>query len=103
MNNQTLQAERYVMPFGKFKGMKLIDIVKIVTVDKNGDEKQTGLIYLEWLTKQEWFKNNNIVQHVIDACTQQAEKNEPKPKKKEKKVKITQVEEEDNKVLNFEN
>ena len=105
-------AENYVMKFGKFKGMKLVDILKIVTVDKNGNEKLTGLLYLQWLINQEWFKHKDLVKNVIQSISDEEEsekeqepqppKPKPKPKKKEKKVKVGIVEE-DNKILNFEN
>ena len=60
-------AETYVMPFGKYKSMKINDIINIKTVDKNNEERQTGIIYLQWLCsdKCDWFRHKDIVNEVL--------------------------------------
>ena len=45
-----ITSDSYVFQFGKFKGYKAVDVAALITVDKNGNDKPTGLLYLEWLT-----------------------------------------------------
>ena len=80
-----MNSDNYVMPFGKYKMMKLNDIIKIKTVDKDGQDKQTGLLYLQWLITQDWFKHKDIVNEVISKCNSDTKIID----KKEKAKKIT--------------
>ena len=97
----------YVLPFGKYKGYYAVDVAEITVVDKNGNDKNVGLVYLEWLTKQSWFRDTEIIQKIIeDAKTNMSdgedadEEPEPEPpKKKEPKKKSINIEH--NKTLNF--
>ena len=63
-----MNSENYIIPFGKYKSMKLIDVIIIKCVDKNGQDKQTGLLYLQWLVTQDWFRHKDIVNDVISKC-----------------------------------
>ena len=56
----------YVLKFGKYKNMKIADIININIVDKNGRDKHVGRQYLEWLVEQEWFKHKDIIQSLLD-------------------------------------
>ena len=60
-----MNSENYIMPFGKYKSMKLIDVMHIKIIDKNGDEKRTGELYLKWLINQDWFKHKDIVSEAL--------------------------------------
>jgi hypothetical protein len=73
---QTISPENYVMSFGKFKGMKAIDIVNIHTVDGNDVDVSTGLNYLEWLLEpeQKWFKHSDIIKKIVEAKKKQIRK-----------------------------
>ena len=61
-----IDSSKYVMPFGKYKGIKLTDPINLKTVDKNGEDKETGKLYLQWLVTNEWFKNADVIQEVLD-------------------------------------
>ena len=63
MNNYT--SYNYIMPLGKYKSMKLNDIINIKSIDKNGDEKRTGVLYLKWIIKQDWFRHKDIVSKAL--------------------------------------
>ena len=100
-------TNQYVLPFGKYKSMYASDVALLTTVDKNGNDKNVGLIYLEWLTKQAWFRDTEIIQKIIEeAKTNMSEADEepeaePEPPKKEKKPKTKSINIEHNKVLKF--
>ena len=100
-------TNQYVLPFGKYKSMYASDVALLTTVDKNGNDKNVGLIYLEWLTRQAWFRDTEIITKVIqEAKTNMSEANEepetePEPPKKEKKPKTKSINIEHNKVLKF--
>ena len=64
--NKIFTADSYVLKFGKFKNFKALDIAKIKTVDKNNEEKPTGLLYLQWLVTQEWFKHKDTIQEILN-------------------------------------
>ena len=49
MQSKTLTPENYVMRFCKYKNMKAVDIADIYEVDKNGNDKAVGLMYLKFL------------------------------------------------------
>ena len=40
MFNANIKLEEYTMKSGKFKGMRVTDILKIVIVDKHGKDKK---------------------------------------------------------------
>ena len=61
-----MNSESYVFKFGKFKGMKAKDIAHIITLDKFGKEKPSGLEYLKFITTMEWFKHKEIIEDVIN-------------------------------------
>ena len=84
-----ISPEDYVLKFGKYKNMRAIDVAQIYVVDKDGNDKATGLMYLEWICKQEWFKHKDIIEKVISNAEQQgnASEEEPQQKKKDKKPK----------------
>ena len=84
-----LTPESYVLKFGKYKGYKAVDVAELITVDKNGKDKPTGLIYLEWLCEQEWFKHKDIVLEVVRKAQGKSEADEPKKKKDAKQKKGT--------------
>ena len=86
---QKLTPEKYVMAFGKYKNMRAVDVADIYNVDKNGEDKPVGLLYLQWLVDQDWFKHKDIVNEIIKSaieCTSGDEK-EPEPTPKEPKQK----------------
>ena len=60
-----MNSENYIMPFSKYKSMKLSDVMNIKIVDQNGDEKRTGELYLKWLINQDWFKYKDIVSEAL--------------------------------------
>ena len=64
-------TNQYVLPFGKYKGMYAVDAAEITVVDKNGNDKNVGLIYLEWLTKQAWFRDTEIIKKNHRRCKDQ--------------------------------
>ena len=88
-----LKPESFILPFGKYKSMRAIDVVNITQVDKNGDDKPVGLLYLKWLVSQDWFRNTDIIEQIIkdvedvDTETKEItqEINKPKIKKSEAK------------------
>ena len=41
--------------------MRAVDVAEIYTVDKDGNDKPVGLMYLEWLRLQDWFKHADIL------------------------------------------
>ena len=84
-----LTPESYVLKFGKYKGYKAVDVAALITVDKNGNDKHTGLIYLEWLCEQEWFKHKDIVLEVVRKAKGKSEADESKKKKDAKQKKGT--------------
>ena len=61
-------TNQYVLPFGKYKSMYASDVALLTTVDKNGNDKNVGLIYLEWLTKQAWFRDTEIIKKIYRRC-----------------------------------
>ena len=65
MQKQILTPESYVMQFGKYRNMRAIDVANIYEVDKNGEDKPKGLLYLQWIAQQEWFKPTNIIEQII--------------------------------------
>ena len=85
----SITPESYVLKFGKYKGYKAVDVSVLITVDKNGNDKHTGLIYLEWLCEQEWFKHKDIVLEVVRKAQGKSEADEPKKKKDAKQKKGT--------------
>ena len=96
-----LKPESFILPFGKYKSMRAIDVVNITQVDKNGDDKPVGLLYLKWLVSQDWFRNTDIIKQIIkdvedvDTETKELVEEIKKPKVKkeakptEKKLKKT--------------
>ncbi len=77
--------EDYVMPFGKFKGLRAVEVVKVVIADKNGVDQPIGLKYLEWLCEQDWFKDTQIIRQVI-VNNEMEEDSEPKKKQSKPKA-----------------
>lgn len=63
---QNLTPENYVMKFGKYKNMRAVDIADIYEVDKNGDDKPVGILYLKFLVEKcDWFKHKDIIEQII--------------------------------------
>ena len=101
MQGKTLTPESYVMKFGKYKNMKAVDIADIYEVDKNGNDKAVGLMYLKFLVEKcDWFRHKEIIEQVIKNavdCMSADEKEPEQPKhvedkpKKEKKPKEEKV------------
>ena len=94
--NTNIKPEEYVLKFGKYKNMRAVDVAEIYVVDpKTQEDKPVGLLYLEWLCKQDWFKHKDIVEQVIQnakGCMSDADAEmspEEQPKKKEQKKKGT--------------
>ena len=65
-SNSNIDAQDYVMPFGKYKNMLAIDVVALQTQNKKGEFENTGLTYLQWLVLQSWFKNTELISSIID-------------------------------------
>ena len=86
MQNQK-SLEEYIMPFGKFKNMRIVDVAEICQVDKNGVDKCVGLHYLKWLCDQDWYRHKDIVEQVIKQAEENMTEPEGDPKKKESKSK----------------
>jgi|GEM_PF-4561590 len=87
---QINSPENYVMPFGKYRQMRAIDVSEIYQVDKDGNDKPVGLMYLQWLVKQDWFKHKEIIQQIIETAEQyisDPEETKPEEEKKPKKEK----------------
>ena len=86
-----LTPQNYVFKFGKFKGYKALDVVKIKTVNKNCEEVDTGLQYLEFLVnKCDWFRHADFIKQIIaDAKGSTSEVDESKKKKDAKQKKGT--------------
>ena len=64
-------------------------------MNKNGEYENTGLKYLQFLCKQDWFKQVDIVQTIIEDYLQEQDvgdipelKEEPEPKKTKAKAKV---------------
>ena len=74
-------VENYIMPLGKYKGMYIKDILHLKTVNKKGEEVDTGRYYLDWLTKpeQSWFRDVDLINKLLG-------KEDPKPKPTPKKT-----------------
>jgi hypothetical protein len=89
MTSLKISPEKYILPLGKYKGMYATDVVKIVVVDKKGNDKMDGLLYLEWLIQQHWFRDSEIIKKVIDNAKgkkpETEEESVPKKKKEPKK------------------
>ena len=86
----SITPESYVLKFGKYKGYKAVDVAALITVDKNGNDKPTGLLYLTWLVeKADRFKHKDIIEEVIRKAQGQSEADEPKKKKDAKQKKGT--------------
>jgi hypothetical protein len=87
----TLTPENYIMKFGKYCGMKAIDVANIRITDKNGKERREGLRYLKWVCQKDWFKHTSIIEQIIsgvdDDEQQGDDEKEIKPKPIEKKKK----------------
>ena len=103
-------TNQYVLPFGKYKGMYACDVAEITVVDKNGNDKNVGLLYLQWLChpNQSWFRDTEIIKKIIEeAKTNMSDADEepesqPEPPKKEKKEpKKKSINIEHNQVLKF--
>ena len=60
-----ISPQRYILPFGKYRGMYASDIAQLTVVDKNGDDKPVGLLYLQGLSEQDWFKHKEILTQII--------------------------------------
>ena len=60
-----ISPEKYIMPFGKYKGMYASDVAQITVVDKSGNDKSVGLNYLQWIVKQDWFTHKETIQKII--------------------------------------
>ena len=85
---EIISPENYVMPFGKYKQMRAIDVAELYQVDKNGNDKPVGLHYLRWLVLQDWFQHKYIISEIIktsESCMSDLEEEEPKKEKKEKR------------------
>ena len=76
-----ITSDSYVFHFGKYKGYKAVDVAALITVDKNGKDKPNGLIYLEWLCEQEWFKHKDIVLEVVRKAQGQSEADDRRRRK----------------------
>ena len=89
--NSTVTPERYVMKFGKYKNMKAVDIAAIYEVDKNGNDKPVGLMYLKFLVEKcDWFRHREIIEQVIKnavECMNADEKEPEQPKEEDKQKK----------------
>ena len=61
-----LKPENYVLRFGKYNKLRAVDVLHITEVDKNGEDKPAGLLYLKWLVeKADWFKHKEIIQQIL--------------------------------------
>ena len=92
MTSLKITPQNYVFKFGKYKDMKAVDVAEIYTVDKDGHDVPKGLLYLQWICDQDWFKHSDIIRKIIaDAKECMSEKDETKPvtKPESKKKKRT--------------
>ena len=98
MQTKALTPESYVFRFGKYKNMRAADVAELYEVDKNGDDKPVGLLYLQFLVEKcDWFRHKDIIEQIIkgavDCCSGDdgKEPETPKPveakQKKEKTIK----------------
>ena len=108
MTSTNQKIEDYILRFGKYKNYRAIDVAQIYVVDKDGNDKPVGLMYLSWVCKQDWFKHKDIVEQVIQnakGCMSDADAEmspEEKQKKKESKKKKGTVQIEINETLDFQ-
>ena len=108
-----ITPQEYVLRFGKYKNQRACDVAEIYTVDADGNDKPVGLMYLEWLCEQDWFKHANILQQIIEnaksnmseeADSEPEPQPEPKKKKDSKKTaKVTINAPDVSKVIDFQN
>ena len=94
MANSQIDPSCFILQFGKYKNMLAIDVADIQTVNNKGEYENTGLKYLQWVVDQDWFKQTDIVQSIIEDYLQEQDvgdvpelKEEPEPKKTKAKVK----------------
>ena len=95
--SEIISPENYVLKFGKYKNMRAIDVSELYQVDKDGNDKPVGLLYLKWLVSCDWFKHKETIQKIIELAEstmsdpedakpeQEQEAVKPKKEKKEKK------------------
>ena len=95
MNLTNNDPSTYILKFGKYKNTLAVDVADIQTVNKKGEYENTGLKYLQFLCKQDWFKQVDIVQTIIEDYLQEQgvgdvpelKTEETEPKKTKAKVK----------------
>ena len=67
--------------------MKAVVIADIYEVDKNGNDKPVGLMYLKFLVEKcEWFRHSEIIEHVINNAIDCMSGDEGKEQEKTKEV-----------------
>ena len=98
MQGKTLTPENYVMRFGKYKNMKAVDIAEIYEVDKNGNDKPVGLMYLKFLVEKcDWFRHREIIEQVIKKAVECASADEKEPEQQKQTVENPKKEKKSNK------
>ena len=99
MANLNIDPSTYVMKFGKYKNMLALDVVELQTVNRKGETENSGLEYLEFICKQDWFRHTSIVQSIIaDSLEEQnvdmgdiEQKEDEPPKEPKAKVKMREL------------
>ena len=86
--DSNLTPDTYVIPFGRWKGVRATDVAEIFVV-KGDEDIPVGLNYLKSLAQKDWFKYayllNSIIKDTEDAmCKQDVIKNDIKKKNKKK-------------------
>ena len=67
MQTKALTPESYVFRFGKYKNMRAADVAELYELDKNGDDKPVGLLYLKFLVEKcDWFRHKDIIEQIIN-------------------------------------
>ena len=88
MSSFKISPDQYVFRFGKYRNMKAVDIADIYEVDKNGNDKPVGLMYLKFLVEKcEWFRHSEIIEQVIKNAIDCMSGDEGKEQEKTKEVK----------------
>ena len=99
MANSQIDPSCYILKFRKYKQMLAVDVVDIQIVNKKGEYENIGLKYLQFLCKQDWFKQVDIVQSIIEDYLQEKDvgdvpelkTEETEPKKRKAKVKKSEL------------
>ena len=84
-----MKCKLYVLRFGQYKNMRAVDVAEIFVIDKTGNEYPKGLLYLQFLSKTDWFKHTDIMQKIINKAIDEISFHKKTKKDKKSKEKTT--------------